>query len=67
MKKLFTILKKNTFKSKTSKEKLWGNLPKQKIKIIIKIQENNWKMKKKYLNCNSKTIEFTKNKLKSFN
>lgn len=24
-------------------------------------------MKKKYLNCNSKTIEFTKNKLRSFN
>lgn len=58
----FTILKKSILKNKVLKEKFSDNFPKRKIKIGMKIHENSWNVMIKFLNCNLKTIEFTKNK-----
>lgn len=62
IKTLFTILKKNILNNKVLKGKFLDNLLKRKTKIDIKIHENSWNVMIKFLNCNLKTIESTKNK-----
>lgn len=59
---LFTILKKNILKNKVLRGRFLDNLPKRKTKIDIKIHENSWNAMIKFLSCNLKTIESTKNK-----